>query len=394
VKRIYLWHTLLVGVFISTFSALVYLAAMRAAEAQILGDQITGQVDDAPLSRGSPVQGKFEKKNLIATVVPLPIIDPTLGEGLAAVGLITFKLDRDDTESPRSTVVLAYARTNRENEVLGVGGSFYFEKDRYRAKAIAGNAGLNIDFYGLSDRLDGAKSVPFALDGRFARIGGAVRLFPNSYVGLHGIYADVDFRVRSNGEILGSSGFEIELHGFGLSAEYDTRNSNWFPTSGTVALLEVTAYDESRVGIGGFEVYETKITHYAGIDDSLIFAGNVRFGHASDVTPFFLLPFVQVRGFPAFRYLDRTVVQAQSELRWFPFERDSGFVRDFGFVAFAGAGIAAPDFGSLQDRPFAYAGGVGLRYRVSEQDGINVGLDLAWGRGSGTSVYFRIGEAF
>ena len=72
----------------------------------------------------------------------------------------------------------------------------------------------------------------------------------------------------------------------------------------------------------------------------------------------------------------------------------SGVLSNIGVVAFGGGGVAAREFGALPDEPVAYAGGVGLRYNVSEKDGINVSLDVTWGRDNESGLYFRIGEAF
>jgi len=56
--------------------------------------------------------------------------------------------------------------------------------------------------------------------------------------------------------------------------------------------------------------------------------------------------------------------------------------------------VAAEDFSDPGTGDKAYGLGVGLRYRVSEVDRMNVGLDVAYGSSDEVAVYFRIGEAF
>ncbi len=100
-----------------------------------------------------------------------------------------------------------------------------------------------------------------------------------------------------------------------------------------------------------------------------------------------MLPFVDFRGFPAGQYLGESVVQGQAELRW-------GLWEDLGAVAFAGAGSAMSKAWQPDTSSRAYGVGLGVRYRVSEVDRLNIGFDVAYGSAGDTTVYFRVGEAF
>ena len=118
----------------------------------------------------------------------------------------------------------------------------------------------------------------------------------------------------------------------------------------------------------------------------VVIATELRAAGASDDAPFFMFPFIDVRGFPSGRYLDTAMVQSQVEVRWNPFGR-------IGVVAFSGTGLVAEDFGSLRLSDGAIGYGAGVRYRISDADRMNVGLDVAFGDDD-VAVYFRIGEAF
>ena len=97
-------------------------------------------------------------------------------------------------------------------------------------------------------------------------------------------------------------------------------------------------------------------------------------------------PFVSLRGFPAGRFLDDWVAEVQGEVRW-------NLERRIGVVGFAGFGTTAPRFSSLGSDQTAIGVGAGVRYRLSEVDGLNIGFDYAFADGD-SSVYFRLGEAF
>lgn len=375
-------------------AVIVGIGGSQSAHAEFLNDQLHNQLDDAPASLSSPIGDESDDGNFSFNAVPLPVVDPTLGEGLAPVGLATFSIDPHDSRSPRSTIGLVYARTNKESEVYGGGGALYFAEDRFRADFLVGKLDLKLDFFGLGSDVLASNPIPFSVESKLLRVGAAVRFAPDTYIGLRAIAADAELGVYSDRPILGRFRLNVELRGFGPFLQYDTRDSTWFPTSGTRADLKLIRFDEVLLSGDSFNFFEGSAAHHLSVTDDVVAAGKIRAAHAGSNAPFFMFPFVQIRGFPALRFLGQNVVQAETELRWFPFRERNGFLSDIGFVTFAGAGVAASEFQDWDKEPIAYAGGFGLRYRISEKDGMNAGLDLAWGRDNESAIYFRIGEAF
>jgi hypothetical protein len=96
------------------------------------------------------------------------------------------------------------------------------------------------------------------------------------------------------------------------------------------------------------------------------------------------------RGLYTGRFRDQHLLGGQVEVRQFIAWR-------FGAVAFGGASAVAPTlsgFGSTLVRPSA---GGGIRFRIDDQDDINLRIDVAWagdGEGGGTGFYASFGEAF
>lgn len=381
------------------FFLVATLNVSTATAAEFLSDQLLEYLNDAPASQVSPIEGELEDNKITINAVPLPVIDPTLGEGVAPVGLATFSLDPEDARSPRSTVGLVYARTNNGSEVYGGGGALYIAEDQYRFDFLAGKADLSLNFFGLGSDFLANNPIPFKLDAKVARIGGGVRFAPNSYIGLRGYFANANMAVDADLSILGRPQLNVELRGAGPYLQYDSRNSTWYPTSGTKAEIRMVHFGDifdSNGFVSGdpFILSNAEATHYLEVSKDIVAAGKLRTAHAASTAPFFLYPFVQIRGFPALRFLGQNVIQGETELRWLPFRERDGFLSDIGFVAFAGAGVAAADVSGWWDEPVAYAGGFGVRYRISEKDGMNAGLDVAWGRDGESALYFRIGEAF
>jgi hypothetical protein len=147
---------------------LVLTGAPVTALADFFGTYFANQLESAPVAEHGPIDVDIGGDSFSLNIVPLPLVDPTLGTGLALVGLATFRVDRNDVVSPRSTVAVTYARTNYENEVFGTGGKLFFHEDRFRVDFLAGAADLNFDFYGLGGDFLRRNPIPFNFDGEVA----------------------------------------------------------------------------------------------------------------------------------------------------------------------------------------------------------------------------------
>jgi outer membrane protein assembly factor BamA len=175
----------------------------------------------------------------------------------------------------------------------------------------------------------------------------------------------------------------------GLSAEYDTRDSEYQTSSGIYAtgvwLVADTAIGSDRDYSRG----EARINGYHRLDPKSVLAWRGAVCIAGDDAPFYDICNYgsqnDLRGYASGQYRDRAMVAIQTEYRRHLFGR-------FGGVVFAGVGGIGPDLGSVTDA-FLPAGGVGLRFEASKKYGVNVGVDYAVGKDS-SAFYFRIGEAF
>ena len=110
--------------------------------------------------------------------------------------------------------------------------------------------------------------------------------------------------------------------------------------------------------------------------------GAASFGDA----PFYLLPFISLRGAPILRYQGEEVAQIEAELRW-------QFWKRFSLVAFAGGGAAWNDFERFDSVQAIATGGLGFRYELARKYGIHAGLDVAFGPDN-AAVYVQIGSAW
>jgi outer membrane protein assembly factor BamA len=352
-----------------------------------------GQLDDQILStndqsNAATVLTEEEDEGLSVIAVPVPIVDPTLGNGIAPAGLVTFPAAGKDASAPRSTVGVVAAYTDRESWIVGGGFQLFLAGDRWRTGLNAGYGALNVDYYGTSsDSLFFDNPIGFQIEGSVINATLQRRIFKNLYLGLlvRRVDAQVDLDVPI--DLIPTISLDLDLAGIGATGTFDTRDSVWFPTSGTLANVSLIRYASTFGFDRDFSALELDYGRYTMISDDLILAAQARVGQAGDEAPFFMLPYLNFRGFPAGQYLNRTALQGQAELRWM-------FWNDLGAVGFAGAGLVADSFTELGEGSDGYGIGAGLRYRISDADKMNIGLDLAYGSQDEAAVYFRIGEAF
>jgi hypothetical protein len=107
---------------------------------------------------------------------------------------------------------------------------------------------------------------------------------------------------------------------------------------------------------------------------------------ASSGTPFFLLPYIGLRGVPALRYPGEQALSAEVEARW-------QFRGRWSLVGFGGAGRARTERSGQTSTQGVGSGGVGFRYELARRFGMHVGLDLAHSPGT-TAVLLQIGSAW
>jgi len=107
---------------------------------------------------------------------------------------------------------------------------------------------------------------------------------------------------------------------------------------------------------------------------------------SSDDTPFFLRPYIKLRGVAAMRYQGDEMASAEVEARW-------QFHGRWSVVAFGGAGKAWSRRDGTSLSQGVGSGGVGFRYELARKFGLHAGIDVAHSPGT-TAVYFVVGNAW
>ena len=103
--------------------------------------------------------------------------------------------------------------------------------------------------------------------------------------------------------------------------------------------------------------------------------------------PFYMLPFIDLRGIPAARFQDTNVGVLEAELRYDITERWS-------VVGFFGGGFAWGErISSFADAERPVSGGVGFRYLIARRLGIYAGIDFAQSTVD-RALYIQVGSGW
>ena len=102
--------------------------------------------------------------------------------------------------------------------------------------------------------------------------------------------------------------------------------------------------------------------------------------------PFYLRPYVSLRGVLAMRYAGERAASVETEYRWPLGER-------WDVLAFGGLGTAVSDRRGAKGTKTVSAGGLGVRFKARKYFGLTFGVDLAQGP-DGLVGYVQIGNAW
>jgi outer membrane protein assembly factor BamA len=354
----------------------------------------------APVARSAGKAG--EPKGLDFIAAPIPISNPTLGTGLAAVAAVLFPISKEDKVSPATTVGVGGLYTDNHSYAFGAAARVYFAEDHWRFLAGAAYGDIHYVLFPPGVRSsDSTSGVPIEqkVQGGTAEV--LRRVTDVLFLGARYTYADttlgLDAADADSETAPPKRDLSVALAALGLRAQTDSRDSTLYPREGTLFDLTANFYDEAFGGSRSYQSYKAAVNKYVSLGERSVLAARLSACDVRGDAPVFALCLFgssnDLRGYEVGRYVDRSMFAAQAEYRLSLPER-LGFFGHFGFVAFAGVGEVAPSFGDMSSDGLLPAGGVGVRYLLSSQSHINFRIDYAWGKAGSRGAYVGVGEAF
>jgi len=377
-------------------------AAICAALCTVAGAQTQDPAPTAnPTERKSrfidPADGQLDLSDYLAAAhgfLPIPIVvtEPAVGYGGGAAGMF-LRPRREAGEQgwarPDISAVGAFGTQNGTWGAFAGDASLWLD-GRLKTLAGIGTGRANLDFYGQGLGLPALdQGVRYSLQFSGAVAQASWQLAPKSpwWLGLRYVYADVDPTLRDDAVFPGlADAVRVKVSAPMAIVEYDSRNNVFTPTRGVYA---ETSYLASREALGAsddFERFQQLLIGWHPLAPTITLGARGNYAWTSSGTPFFLRPYVALRGVPAMRYQGEQAASAEAELRW-------QFYRRWSVVAFGGAGATRTRRRDNEVRQNVASGGFGLRYELARKFGLNAGIDIAHSPGT-TAVYFVIGNAW
>jgi len=345
----------------------------------------------------SPEDGWFDVSGFLKEKhgflpIPLIITEPAVGYG-GGMGLMFLSRPLPNAEDglgrPNITAVGGFGTES------GTWGAFagdirHWFDDRVQTMVGAVYASANLKYYGIGD--DPALAA-HPLDYNLEPKGGTARVkyrFGDSRIwgGLNYalVSTEVTFDLPPGTPGQPVIARDTKVGGFTPSLNLDTRNNFFTPTRGTYLEVSPGFFSPAFGGDDDFQRVVLVGMQYVPLSKELFLGVRADAAASFGDEPFYLRPFITLRGAPALRYQGEEIAQIETELRW-------QFWQRFSLVGFAGCGASWTEFEHFDRDQVIVTGGVGFRYEMAREYGLHVGVDVAAGP-DGAAVYLQVGSAW
>jgi outer membrane protein assembly factor BamA len=294
---------------------------------------------------------------------------------------------RLDESSPPSTIGGGVMGSENGSRAAAVGFKGYFDEDRIRVTAGFAVARVRYDLT-VSDTSAVPLQQEVVVFGLEVLTRVAERVFVGPQVMISGL--DTELRRDSDSGSIPDEQLKADSVSLGLRAQRDTRDSTFYPRTGSFTDAQLRFYDPALGSSFTYQVLPLAFNHYYSLDSKSVFASRASLRASFGDVPFYGEGFYgagpDLRGYTVGTLHDDVLIAAQGEYR-------RELVGWLGAVAFAGVGALAPEIDELWGAELLPSAGFGLRFTLQEANHVNMRIDLAWGRDQ-SAIYFGVGEAF
>ena len=339
---------------------------------------------------------KKKKKHGEFAVAPIPLVNPSIGNGGGLGILYAVHLGGDPSSEP-STFGVGGFGTGKGSWGAALGAQLHLKNDAYRITIGAGGGEFNYNYFGTGSASGSAGiSIPLSQQSRGFLVEPKIRF-------LHVWYVGPRYHLITNNVSLNSTKFNpgtlpiplpsslnLRTAALGGRLQRDTSDSPFYPKKGSIFDALADFYGSA---VGGRLTYQNLTLGYNkylsfGPKNILAIRGSACM--TTNQAPFYdvceLGQSQDVRGYQVGQFRDDRMLVGQMEFRRELFWR-------LGAVAFAGAGAVAHTWGGFGSSEPEPGGGLGLRFVLAKQNHINLRADYAWGNNS-KAAYISLGEAF
>lgn len=265
-----------------------------------------------------------------------------------------------------------------------------FPKARMRYRIAGGYAPLNVEFYRtINTELTGerSRSFLFNLKSAFVIAEASENIWKDKvFLGLNYTFGStkISYDLDINDTLqriieyfqldtlIDKEKLRSNVGYAGLFAEWDSRNSIFTPDKG-IRFRATGSLARNWLGSDNdYQQLELFTTVFFQPFKPWVCGFMADWNMISDNAPFYVLPYLTMRGLPAAQYQGQQVLSFETEQRVDIFRRWS-------VIGFAGTGRTYSTSKYLEDDNWYWAGGVGFRYLIARLFNIRMGVDVARG---------------
>jgi len=338
--------------------------------------------------------------------MPTVSSNPTSGTGVGATGMMIYKVDQDS--SPSQTI-LTGQYTNTDSYSLFLVNKMFFGGDDFQSNTAVGYI-FNNSIFDIGADLPVTPpagldtTVKFDVSIFMAAEQLLYRVVEHLYVGGQLFYVDQKFDALNpaGAAFLTFSGIEDSARlGYGGTLSYDTRSKSekFYPRDAVLVNLMVNDFPEA---MGTKEHYYNALLnarkYMHGLKDDDVLALQFLGQYSSEETPDGALAALGarsvLRGFVIGQYKARHMLAAQAEYRYQITNTDFRLAAFGGYANLSGGSKGTAQGDRERDNGNYYSGGVGVRYTIQKEQGIDYRIDFAATSTDDYAVYANINQAF
>jgi hypothetical protein len=360
------------------------------------------EIDTNAVSSGfskirSPDDGQFDVSGFLDQQygflpVVMPITEPAVGYGAAGgLAFISEPLGKAGAGFGRPNITMVGGMGTQNGSWSAVAGDVrHWLDDRLQTLAGVVYASVNLDFHGIGDdNLLAHSPLRYNLQPAGGTLQGKYRLANSRFwAGVNYAYARTRVKFDAPAGTAGLPNFQSEstVSGFTPSISYDSRDNIFTPTRGTFVEATLGVFSDAFGSDDDFQRARVTAIQYLRLSSNLFLGVRADVAASFGDEPFYLRPFISLRGAPIMRYQGEEIAQLEAELRWQVWKRWS-------LVGFVGAGATWNDLERFDDSRSIITGGTGVRYELARKYGIHAGVDVAFSAHD-AAIYVQIGSAW
>jgi len=332
--------------------------------------------------------------NNLHGVMPVvaPITEPAVGYGAAVAGLYFLPKKKKNGKKFQMPDVAAVAGGYTQNRTWFAGGGYagFWKDDHIRYRGVFGYADVKLKYYGIGENELSENPVQFRLKS-YLLLQQIIFRIRNSKFLLGGKYQFMNTTAIffENSQIPGIKPRELKTtnSGIGGIAEYENLNNLFSPSKGLRANITYVQYFEFLGSDGNFGRITAFLHYYQPVIRNHWISG-LRFESqlATGDAPFYMKPFLMLRGIPAMRYQGELTSLLETE-------QEVMITRRWSVVGFGGYGRTATSLDDLTNGTSAWNAGTGFRYLLARVFGLKAGIDVARGPEQ-WAVYVVVGSSW